>query len=170
MELFGQLYHIEKQAREAKMTPGQRYELRQKESKPIMAKIKAWLDKNKSEVLPKSNIGRAIYYTLNLWHRLQRYLDDGKFEIDNNLVENSIRPMALGRKNYLFAGNHEAAQNAAMMYSFFGTCKKIDVNPNEWLPQTIAKLPYCQTQQDYEDLLPHNFKPEPSTVTQLSDV
>ena len=83
---------------------------------------------------------------------------DGKFEIDNNLVENSIRPMALGRKNYLFAGNHQAAQNAAMMYSFFGTCKKLNINPNKWLPQVLEKLPYCQTDKDYEDLLPVNFK------------
>jgi len=156
--LIGDLYGIEKQAREENMPHEQRYELRQNEARPAMADLKKWLDHNKDNVLPKSNIGRAISYTLNLWHRLERYLSDGKFEIDNNLVENSIRPMALGRKNYLFAGNNDAAQNAAMMYSFFGTCKKNDVNPNDWMPYVIGKLPYCKAPEDYEKLIPTNFK------------
>ena len=78
-------------------------------------------------------------------------------EIDNNLVENKIRLLALGRKNYLFSGNHNAAQNAAMMYSFLGTCKAHNINPLKWLPYAISELPYCKTREDYLKLLPNNF-------------
>lgn len=158
LNLIGTLYGVEKQARDKNMSYEQRCELRKTFAKPAMDELKIWLDLNKDNVLPKSNIGKAIKYTLNLWHRFERYLMDGKFEIDNNLIENSIRPMALGRKNYLFAGNDGAAQNAAMMYSFLGTCKKNDVNPNQWLPYAIENLPYCKTQEEYEKLLPENSK------------
>lgn len=157
LDFFGKLYHLEKIAREENYSPEKRYLLRQQKSKPIMAEFKKWLDKNLSETLPKSKIGKAIQYTLHLWHRLERYLQEGHLEIDNNLVENSIRPMALGRKNYLFAGNHQAAQNAAIIYSLLGTCKKLNVNPNQWLPWALEKLPYCKTQDDLEKLLPHHF-------------
>jgi len=74
-----------------------------------------------------------LAYTLSLWKRLNGYLLDGKYEIDNNLIENSIRPVALGRKNYLFAGSHDAAQSTAMLYSFLGSCKMNDVEPSAWL-------------------------------------
>jgi transposase len=72
----------------------------------------------------RAKIGKAISYALGMWHRIERYIEDGKYEIDNNWVENSIRPVALGRKNYLFAGSHDAAQRAAMIYSLLATCKK----------------------------------------------
>ncbi len=71
--------------------------------------------------MPKSAIGKAIAYTYSLWPKLKAYIKDGKYEIDNNLIENAIRPLALGRKNYLFTGSHKAAQNAALFYSLFAT-------------------------------------------------
>jgi len=92
-------------------------ELRQKEAVPILREIESWLNKNLYETLPKSAIGEAIAYTLKLWPRLVRYVEEGRFKIDNNLIENSIRPVALGRKNYLFAGSHHGAQQAAIAYS-----------------------------------------------------
>ena len=95
-----------------------------KESIPIFKEMEEWMRENQVKTLPASSIGKAINYTLNLWKRLVRYVDDGRCEIDNNLIENSIRPIAIGRKNYLFAGSHEAAQRAAMIYSFMATCKK----------------------------------------------
>jgi transposase len=82
----------------------------------------------------------------------------GKLEIDNNLAENKIRLLALGRKNFLFSGNHAAAQNAAMMHSFMGTCKANDINPRKWLEAALEKLPYCKSQDDYSRLLPQNFR------------
>jgi transposase len=78
---------------------------------------------------------------LGRWVKLSIYATDGKLEIDNNLVENVIRPVALGRKNYLFAGSHEAAQRSAMLYSFMGTCKLRGVEPLQWLKTTLSKLP-----------------------------
>ena len=75
-----------------------------------------------------------------MWHRLERYLDDGRYEIDNNWVENSIRPVAVGRKNYLFAGSHDAAQRSAMIYSLMATCKKNEVEPSEWLTNVLNRI------------------------------
>jgi transposase len=89
----------------------------------------------------KSAIGKAISYTLNLWPRLIKYLDDGRFQIDNNLIENTIRPGSLGRKNYLFAGSHDAAQYAAIIYSLLACCKLKDVEPFQWLTNTLNTLP-----------------------------
>lgn len=105
------------------------------------------------DVLPKSSIGQAISYTLGLWNRLTRYIDNGQVEIDNNLIENSIRPVAIGRKNYMFAGSHEAAQQAAMIYSFLSTCKINNIEPYGWLKNTLQRIP-DQSIQKLDELLP----------------
>ncbi len=107
----------------------------------------------KQSVLPKSLIGKAIDYTLPRIEKLKVYTTDGKLQIDNNLVENAIRPIALGRKNYLFAGSHEAAQNAAMFYSLFATCKAKDINPYEWFAETLSKIATHPVNR-IEELLP----------------
>jgi hypothetical protein len=109
--------------------------------------MEAWLKAKLMQTLPKSPIGMAISYTLSLWSRLVKYGEDGRFCIDNNLIENCIRPVALGRKNYLFAGSHEAAQNAAMLYSFFATCKLNKVEPFEWLKNTLTVIPDTKISQ-----------------------
>lgn len=80
-------------------------------------------------------------YTQSQWHKLYNLLEDGRLEIDNNLIENKIRPLALGRKNYLFAWSHDGAKRIAIIYSFMGTCKANDVNPNEWLKNVLEKIP-----------------------------
>jgi len=153
------LYAIERKAR-GQLNYDERKGLRNKESKPVLQGLKAWLLENapesNSKVLPKSKIGKAISYALGMWHRIERYLDDGRYEIDNNWVENSIRPVTLGRKNYLFAGSHDAAQRAAMIYSLLATCKKNNVEPSVWLTDVLTKI------QDYhinkiEELLPENW-------------
>ncbi len=134
------LYDIERDAREQELGFEQIREKRQVESHPILEKFKEWMDENIMEVLPKSAIGEAIAYTLKLWTRLERYTEDGRFQIDNNLIENSIRPVALGRKNYMFAGSHEAAQRLAMQYSLMGTCKINDIEPYQWLKNTLSVI------------------------------
>lgn len=149
------LYAIERKARQENYSPEQRYELRQRESSEILDTIGHWLKENIISVVPKSKIGEAMAYTLSRWERLCLYAADGKLEIDNNLVENVIRPVALGRKNYLFAGSHEAAQRAAMIYSFMGTCKLRGVEPLAWLTETLRKLPDHKANQ-LRDLLPHS--------------
>lgn len=153
LNLFGKLYDIERKASKDELTCDQIKELRQNEAKPILDEIKTWLDKHLLTTLPKSAIGMAIAYTHNLWPRLIRYIEDGRFQIDNNLIENTIRPVALGRKNYLFAGSHDAAQNAAMIYSLLATCKINKVEPLEWLTKVLSILPNCPADR-MEDLLP----------------
>ncbi len=106
--------------------------------------------------LPKSPLGMALQYTLASWDKLSIYLQDGNLHIDNNLVENSIRPVAIGRKNYLFAGNHEAAQRSAMLYSLFATCKLHNVNPIKWLTYVFENINQHKINA-IEQLLPQNY-------------
>lgn len=153
-----ELYNIERKARNEEFTHVQREELRKNESKPVLEELESWMKDQLSEVLPKSSIGQAITYTLKLWKRLTRYTEDGSWEIDNNPVENSIRPVTLGRKNYLFAGSHEGAKRAAMMYSFLGTCKIMGVEPFAWLKDVLSRI-QDHSIQKLEELLP-GYKPE----------
>ncbi|MBK1442825.1 transposase, partial [Parapedobacter sp. ISTM3] len=99
----------------------------------------------------------AMAYAYARWDGLSAYLYDGNLQIDNNLVENAIRPLALGRKNYLFAGSHEAAQRAAMIYSFFAICKKHEVNPFHWLKYTLENI-MAINHKNLKDLYPQNYK------------
>jgi len=141
LDRMRKLYMVERQARESNMSYDQRKELRIEKSFPVLQELEKWMKEQLPEVLPKSSIGQAISYTLKLWPRLTRYIDNGQVEIDNNLIENSIRGVALGRKNYMFAGSHEAAQQAAMIYSFLGTCKINDVEPLGWLKDVLQRIP-----------------------------
>ncbi len=153
LQQIQKVYAIERKVREENFTHTQRYELRQAESVAVLQSLHDWLKENLRQVLPKSLIGEAIAYSLGRWGKLSIYATDGKLEIDNNLVENVIRPVALGRKNYLFAGSHEAAQRSAMLYSFMGTCKLRDVEPLQWLKTTLTKLPDHKANRLHE-LLP----------------
>ena len=141
LKMFQALYDIEREIREVNMEPDAIQALRQERSKPILDRMEIWLREQIILVPPKSAIGVAMAYTLNLWPRLVRYIDDGRFHIDNNLIENSIRPVALGRKNYLFAGSHEAAQQAAVIYSVLATCKLHGVEPFAYLTKTLSVIP-----------------------------
>jgi len=152
------LYMTERKAREQNLSYSQRKELRQQESVAVLEELEQWLKSQLSEVMPKSAIGKAIQYTLKLWPRLRRYTEDGRWEIDNNLIENAIRPVALGRKNYLFAGSHEGAQRAAMMYSFLGTCKINKVEPFAWLKDILERIPDHPVNR-LDELLPPNWQP-----------
>lgn len=153
LTLVQALYATERTAREQGLDAGQRQQLRKEQATEKLDELEAWLKAQLPDVLPKSSIGKAITYTLNLWPRLKRYLDDGRYEIDNNLVENSIRPVALGRKNYLFAGSHEGAKRAAMIYSLLGTARKNDIEPFAWLEQVLSVIPDHPVNR-LEELLP----------------
>ncbi len=137
---FQQLYRIEQICRENNYSPAQRLELRQEQALPVLAEMKVWMKENCLQVLPKSQIGKAIAYSMQRWDKLSLYAGDGRLEMDNNLIENQIRPVALGRKNYLFAGSHEAAQRHAMIYSFIGTCKLRGIDPEKWLQDVLATI------------------------------
>ena len=140
MKLIQTLYSIEAFARKSDMTHGERHQLRLEKSLPIINAIGQYIYNNKSKVTPKSPIGKAFEYCSNRWTSLQNYLKLGMLEIDSNLVENSIRPLALGRKNYLFAGSHDAAKDIAMFYSFVGTCAKNNIDPQKWITYAINNI------------------------------
>lgn len=101
------------------------------------------------KVLPNSKMGDAIEYTYSLLPRLSRYVNDGRINIDNNLIENAIRPLAIGRKNYLFCGNDVSAYRAAIVYSLISTCKAVDVDPRTWMEDVLRKIPYCQHRRSH---------------------
>ena len=105
-----------------------------------LSKLKKWCVEQAHKILPKSSIGKAVRYYLKQYPKLEMVAATKDIQLDNNLIENKIRPLALGRKNYLFAGNHRSAQRIAMMYSFFATCKAKNINPSEWLISTLEKL------------------------------
>jgi len=150
------LYAIERNAKEREINHNMLKRYRQIYALPVINEIEIRLKEMSFEVLPKSAIGKAIAYTLNIYPNLKRYIEDGKYEIDNNNIENAVRPLALGRKNYLFAGSHQSAQHAAMMYSFFASCKANNVNPFIWLNDILNRLPEYKANK-IEELLPHNW-------------
>lgn len=154
---IGKLYEIEAHCREKKLTPKDRKAYRLDKALPVLDAFSKWLTENYAQTLPKSAIGMAMAYTMTRWKKLSNYLLDGVLEIDNNTVENRIRPVALGRKNYLFAGSHDAAQRAAMIYSFFAMCKTEEVNPQQWLKYVFDKIMDTNIQKIHK-LLPKNYK------------
>lgn len=152
LEIFKQIYGHELKAKESE----DRKAYRETHILPLLKQLKEWINEESIKVLPKSLMGKAMRYTLNQWEKLMGIFTDGIVELDNNLIENKIRPLALGRKNYLFAGSHNGAQRIAMMYSFFATCKANDTNPYEWLKSTLEQIPNTSI-QDLEALLPNNY-------------
>lgn len=161
LKLMQKLYGIERKAREREISFETRFRYRQLYAKPLLLELEEWLAQNQLQTTPKSAIGIAINYTINLWSKLKAYINDGKYEIDNNLIENAIRPLALGRKNYLFAGSHDAAQRAAMFYSFLATCKINNVEPQAWLTDVLERIQEHKANKLFE-LLPQNWKPQPA--------
>ena len=155
--LIQKLYAVERKAREDKLKAEQIKELRLEKSLPVINELGKWIFQEVKSTLPKSQIGKAMAYAYARWDALSAYLNDGCLQIDSNLVENAIRPVALGRKNYLFAGSHEAAQRAAMIYSFFAICKKHEVNPFHWLKYTLENI-MAINHKNLKDLYPQNYK------------
>ncbi|MEI7502401.1 MAG: IS66 family transposase [Paludibacter sp.] len=152
-----ELYDIERLATDANYTYLQIKELRETESYPKLREFETWLLDQIPTILPKSPIGKAILYTYGMYPKLVRYVMDGRYRIDNNLAENAVRPLALGRKNYLFCGNHQSAHRTAIIYSLMGSCKANDVNPQEWLTDVLGRI-LDHNIQKLDELLPHNWK------------
>ena len=140
LSYINKLYHIENEAKEAGIAGDALKDKRQKEAYPIIRQFEKWMYETARKTSEQSRIGKAIKYTLPLMPRLGRYVNDGRFCIDNNLVENAVRPLALGRKNFLFCGNHEAGVRAAIVYSLVGSCKALDVDPREWMEDVLLRI------------------------------
>jgi len=157
LEQIQQLYQIESHCREQNFTPEQIKNHRQQHSITILNTLEQLLKELLVKALPGSPFGKAIAYTLKRWKKLCVYATNGMLQIDNNLVENSIRPVALGRKNYLFAGSHERAQDAAMLYSLFATCRLQNINPEMWLNHLFENI-NSTSKENLQLLLPQNYK------------
>ena len=156
---INKLYHIEKMAQQENLDCQQKKEMRKEQSYPIIREFERWMEDTWNKVLRTSRMGKAIQYSYTLLPRLARYVNDGRINIDNNLVENAIRPLAIGRKNYLFCGNDASAVRAAIIYSLISSCKAAEVDPREWMTDVLLRLPlYKNNNQDLGELLPMNWK------------
>jgi len=154
LSYIGRLYAIEAKAREEKLTPEQIYQLRQEKSKRILEEFKIWLRDLYPKTPPKGLLGKAIGYCLSQWAKLERYILDGRLKIDNNLIENAIRPFVLGRKNWLFSGSPRGAKASADLYSLIETAKANGLEPYRYLRFLFGRLPLAKTPEDYKALLP----------------
>jgi transposase len=150
------LYAIERICKQESLTFEEIKEARQQQSVPILYALGKWMKEQYLQTTPKSAIGKALAYSIERWQRLSLYTENGLLNIDNNPVENTIRPVALGRKNYLFAGSHEAAERSAMLYSLLGTCKMNGIEPYTWLRNTLERIATHPISK-IKDLLPYSY-------------
>lgn len=156
---IGLLYEVEREADDRNLSYDERAVLRESHAYPIMVAFEKWLVNEYPRVMPKSPIGKAIKYCYDIYHRLTRYHLDGRYRIDNNLAENALRGLSLGRKNYLFAGNHDAAEDAAVFYSLLGCCKAAQVNFRDWMVHVLTHIHDYDNDysKDLAELLPRNW-------------
>lgn len=147
------LYAIEKRLRNASCE--EKIQARQRDSVPVLKAFNAWL--MKQQVNPESRLGNAINYTLTYWDRLNVYCTDGRLEIDNNGIENKIRPFAVGRKNWMFSTSQAGARASANLYSLIETAKANKLNEYDYLKWVFAKLPAANSVDDIDALLPWNI-------------
>ena len=152
---IAELYRIEKDIRG--QSPEARRTARQERSKPVINEFELWLAVNRARISAKSPLGEALKYIAKYWDGLILFLDDGRIEVDNNAVERSIRPIALNRKNALFAGHDAGAQNWAMIASLIETCKLNAVDPHAWLATTLQSIVNGHKQSRIDELLPWNY-------------
>jgi transposase len=151
LQRIGALYAIEREA--AALQPEERLQLRQEQAKPVLAALHAWLLDMQKSAATGSGTGNAIEHALKRWPALVRYADSGSLPIDNNAVENSIRPIAIGKKNWLFAGSERAGKRAAAIQTLLGTAKLNGLDPLRWLANVLERLPTCPNNQ-IDSLLP----------------
>jgi transposase len=156
--IIAKLYQLETQARNKGFNAEQRHALRQEKARPLIEKLRQWLDTALLQTLPKSKLGEALGYLNNQWPRLVRYLDNGAYPIDNNPAENAIRPFVIGRKNWLFANSQAGAHASAIWYSLIETAKANQKEPYAYLTKLLTDLPNVKTVEDIEALLPWNVK------------
>jgi len=157
--LIAEMYAVEKEIRD--FQPNLRMEVRQLKTAPILNRIAGWLEQHAGDVLPKSDLGAAIRYARNQWRALTRFIEDGILEADNNIAENAVRPVVLGRKNYLFVGNDAGGKRAAILYSLIESCKRHGINPVEYLTDVLTRIA-THPATHVGDLAPANWKSAPT--------
>ncbi len=164
LAVIARLYEIERAAQG--MTPAERQTLRAEHAAPLLSELAQWLEQQ--ELLPKSQIGQAATYTRNQWTALNRYLEDGDLSIDNNISERCVKPVAIGRKNWLFLGSEQAGHRSAVLMSLVASCKDNRVEPWAYLRHLFTHLPAAP---DLEPLLPdHWLKTHPAHRWQIADL
>jgi hypothetical protein len=156
LDRIGALYAIEVEIRGR--PPDGRHRTRQARAGPLLAELKNWLEATRSKLSGKSDLAAAMRYALSRWEALTRYCDEGRLEIDNNAAERSIRPLALGRKNYLFAGSDAGGQRAAAIYSLIEAAKLYGLDPQMWLRDVLGRIPDHPVNR-VSEFLPWNWKP-----------
>lgn len=156
MQQIQKLYAIERNCNEQNLSVEEIKNVRHEQSLPILTLLGKWMKDEYIKATPKSTIGKALGYSIERWEKLSRYTENGMLNIDNNPVENSIRPVALGRKNYLFAGSHEAARRSGMLYSLLGTCKMHGIEPYAWMKDILQTIPNHPINK-VQELLPHRW-------------
>ena len=156
IDQIGLLYKVEQQCKN--MSAFARCRYRKKHSKPILKELYRWLKKQLKILVPNTPIIKAVNYMLNHWRALCNYLSNGYLDIDNNKGERAMRRVAIGRKNWMFAGSDEGGKRTAIIYSILETCKQNDINPFEYLKDLFTRLPNAK-QSDIKSLLPYNWQP-----------
>jgi transposase len=165
---IGQLYAVEKKLRENNAGPKWRAAMREWQSRPVLARLHRAMELIRRKTLPQGLLGQAIDYTLKRWEALTRFIDDGVLEIDNNLIENAIRPSALGKKNWLFIGHPEAGERSAVIYTLLGSCRRQGINPFDYLKDLFTRLPAAKIAQ-IKDFTPAAWaKEKEKTVAQAA--
>ncbi len=154
--LIQKLYVIEAQMKTAAVS--ERKRVRQAQSIPILEQLKAWLDEQVKLVLPKSLLGKAIHYALGQWSYVIRYVESGLLSIDNNIAERSIKNLVIGRKNWLFSTSVDGAYATAVLTTMVRSALLNKLDPYQYLVQVLNKLPYAESEKDFEEMMPWNVK------------
>ena len=157
LKLIARMYRIERLANLKKLSPEERASLRQNRSQPILDKLKRWLVATAAKEPPGAALAKAVAYQTNHWEALTRFVKDGRLSPDNNICEQQMRDIALGRKNYLFAGSHAAASRAAVLYSLTRTCAQHGVPPLPYFTDVLTKLSQGWKQSRLDELLPEHW-------------
>ncbi len=160
LDYIGELYKIEKYARQKELSPDEIVCLRKEQAVPILNEFKTWMDKRLSLTPPKGLLGHALNYALTRWQKLIRYIENGYITPDNGAAENALRPFVVGRKNWLFCGHPNGANAAATLYSLVETAKACGLDPYQYFRFLFTKIPHARTEQDYRALMPQNLTTE----------
>lgn len=160
LDYIGKLYEVEAKARKNGLSAAEVYEARQQLAKPILDDFKAWLDEKGNATNPKGLLGKAVSYALGQWPRAIRYIENGHLHIDNNWVENAIRPFVIGRKNWMFAASPRGAEASGNFYTLIENAKLCNLNPYAYLCHLLEQLPKAKTAEQYLALVPQHLDPQ----------
>ena len=163
LKLIARVYRVEHLADARGLTPDDRVALRRQRAAPVLERLHRWCGLTRAQEPPSTDLAKAAGYFVNHWTALSRFLEDGRLDPDNNLCESQLRDIALGRRNYLFCGSHDAARRAAALYSLMRTCAQSGVPPLPYLTDVLAQLPTARTPSELDALLPHRWSPPAST-------